>query len=433
MNDDQRKFEDTRQKFRQNMEKERAKIRKTIFLEDDNLPSTSKGVRSQQKRKAFSRSPKRPLKPKRTAFFYRMTTQKSNDPVIVIDDSPPKNNSGNVSDEEDSQPPPPPPLVDFCLTPDNIGEEEVPPPPPFMDQDSNTTPINVVEDASDPTSSPSGIGLGDVEYILNQCDLPNLEEIFRRFFGENDQSVDIRPGTPPSPLPPRSPSSLDWENENYRPPTPPRRRGIGSWELKESQYRHLGYQCFEKTFSVKLMVPVNKPTYEIGYMDLSKESQTSPTPIANELPKTPSRDWFIPLSPSQYPGASSQHLMIPKTPGRDWFIPLPPTPIHPSSCASAQTPPLVYLSPKLSVASSVKSYSSPKNKSASPTASPDLIFIVSSPSSATLSPSAWSTSSKQQLGNNTPSPRLGKVSAGTTTPPIPTSPKEVRLSQVTAE
>ncbi|KNC30994.1 hypothetical protein FF38_03159 [Lucilia cuprina] len=102
--------------------------------------------------------------------------------------------------------------------------------------------------------------------------------------------------------------------------------------------------------------------------------------------------------------------MIPKTPGRDWFIPLPPTPIHPSSCASAKTPPIVHLSPKLSVASSVKSYSSPKNKSASSTASPDLIFIVSSPSSATMSPSAWSTSSKQQVRNNTPSTRLGRIS-----------------------
>ncbi|KAI8117109.1 Retrovirus-related Pol polyprotein from transposon 17.6 [Lucilia cuprina] len=346
MNDDQQKFEDTRQKFHQNMEKERAKIRKTIFLEDDNLPSTSKGVCSQQKRKNFSRSPKRPLKPKRTAFFYRMTTQKSNDP-------------------EDSQPPPPPPLADFSLTPDNICEEK---------------------NASNPTSSPSeiGIGLGDVEYILNECDLPTLEEIFRRFFGENDQSVDIRPGTPPSPLPPRSPSSLDWENENYRPPTPPRRRGIGSWELKESQYRHLGYQCSEKTFT-------------------------------NELPKTPNRDWFIPLSPSQYPGASSQYLMIPKTPGRDWFIPLPPTPIHPSSCASAKTPPIVHLSPKLSVASSVKSYSSPKNKSASSTASPDLIFIVSSPSSATMSPSAWSTSSKQQDNMAQPLNPRGRKGGNVTT------------------
>ncbi|XP_065361937.1 uncharacterized protein LOC135955515 [Calliphora vicina] len=47
MSAERRKFEKTSQKFKKNVEREKAKIRKTIFLDEDNIPSTSKGARSQ--------------------------------------------------------------------------------------------------------------------------------------------------------------------------------------------------------------------------------------------------------------------------------------------------------------------------------------------------------------------------------------------------
>ncbi|XP_065356219.1 uncharacterized protein LOC135950615 [Calliphora vicina] len=422
------------------MEKEKAKVRKTIFLDEDDIPSTSKGLRGQDgfKRRhvisptKYSRhqrqnqSPKRPAKPRKSTYCYRMTTQQRKDPVIVIEDSPPKNLPKNVYEEEDMELPPPPDFV----TPENIAEEEdevPPPPPPFVAEDHPITQDNWDDEDTEPPPSPAEldgdfIDLGNFEDLLSECDLPIVEEIYRRFFGVNDDTICLRPVTPPSLLHPRSLLSLDWENENYNPPKPPRRQGIGSWELKDSQYRHLGLICYERAFRVRLMIPVTEPTGEIGYVDLDKETQTSP------IPKPPVRDWFIPLSPTPFPPTRSP--IVPKTPGRDWFIPLLPTPYPPSQSPSSQKTQVRDWFTPLPQTSLSSSSSSPTRSLAS-AVSPTIITIssieLSSPSSVTSSPPSLSLGAKHHPMDTTPSPRLNQTSVATTTPPIPKSSKELHI------
>lgn len=49
MSDQKRKFKGTRKRVRRNLEKEKGKVKRTIFLDDDDIPSTSRGTDHQHK------------------------------------------------------------------------------------------------------------------------------------------------------------------------------------------------------------------------------------------------------------------------------------------------------------------------------------------------------------------------------------------------
>lgn len=59
MNGSEKKFEEARKRFRRNMEREAAKQRRTIFLDDDDIPSCSHR-RPRQRRERPSHRPARP-------------------------------------------------------------------------------------------------------------------------------------------------------------------------------------------------------------------------------------------------------------------------------------------------------------------------------------------------------------------------------------
>lgn len=192
MDHDDKKFEEARRRFRRNMEQEAAKRRRTIFLDDDDLPSTSQGRgRTQPKEKCQSkRKTRNPMREEVRCNYMRTqarprqpaTPTKTPEEVIVLDS------------DSDLAPTPP------RWVPEENGGEE-----PYTE-----------------------------EYPC-ELDAALIEELQRALFGMDDTTRVFRPNTPPSPI--YSTSSLDWESENFRPPTPPRRRGVVSIEEKDRQFR----------------------------------------------------------------------------------------------------------------------------------------------------------------------------------------------------
>ncbi|XP_065356212.1 uncharacterized protein LOC135950607 [Calliphora vicina] len=289
------KFEESRQRFRKSWEKEEAKRRRTIFLGDDDIPSTSGGRRQQKSYRPEVPPTARRTKTYRTRDQYQHAKcGRMYGPVPTA--SSQQNSTEHTVDltQEDS-------TFQTPWTTVDLSQEDFTPQPstslPTVDPNPksstlHSTPPRPTED--NPLSREEFqelltiLGLGDEE----------VDDLNRTYMGDLDRTVDKRPPTPPSPLPPRSPPSLDSEGESYRPPTPPRRLRFGRVEVHDSQRQYVGYTCYERVMKVRLLVPTSTTEY--------------PVPIDQKPHCSPERSFEEPLT-NKSPNANLTLEKIPET------------------------------------------------------------------------------------------------------------------------
>ncbi|XP_058979872.1 uncharacterized protein DDB_G0271670-like [Musca domestica] len=280
-----KKFKRAKEKFRAHLEQVEAQRRRTIFLDEG--PSTSRKRRTNQYRKPNPRKGSSQSSSPQHQIFYRMCSTTPND-VPQQKCNTTENNSDDI-DETDS------------LNEETQPSSDVPRTPTYAPCFGSPNSFKPASDVlSTPTSRCSEMPVTPGKEWCRDSDdastlpRPNMEEsgesqsnfemdeeCRRMFYGYLETSVTRRAQSPLS----SNNSSLDEsDNEDQRSSSPPKRYGLGFVRQKDSQYKYLGFRCYERTVTVQLLVPDSgeNPIYEITNPPPDNHRTPSPTPAIGE-------------------------------------------------------------------------------------------------------------------------------------------------------
>ncbi|XP_037812650.1 uncharacterized serine-rich protein C215.13-like [Lucilia sericata] len=435
--DGKKKFDDTSKKFRKRMEEEKAKVRRTIFI-DDEMPTTSK------KRKTCNQ-------PRKTATYFRMSSakpqatvrtkeklQEKTEDVCKENQTPLKNkyispnkgkdpvrkdnkdeviclssDEGENEDHECLNPTveeniPPTPGNDVVNSPmyappnyhiDNLGNEEQEPwfSPLYGEPEVPMTPGKSNNDAYSPPCDRCNSNDCSEEELLprpeDDVEMPSpdeMEEIFRSSFGHFDDTLCLRQPSPTSTSSPKSSTS-----------SPQRKRsGWFTIDVKDERcHNFCGHMGYQRSIIYRFWVDQDKQYPEIGAdANANKENQYLDSPSSSQLSwlEVSPNPRLVTTTPA--PMRRLSQSSAEKSPSLTPVISLFSTPI---------------LSPlNLSILSSVGSHTSIKSQTSllyfAPSCAPSQSIrqhqSSSSTSSSSSSPSSSSTSSSPSSATSISSP-----------------------------
>ncbi|XP_061390210.1 uncharacterized protein LOC133325483 [Musca vetustissima] len=280
-----KKFKEAMKKFRTHFERAESQRRRTIFIDDDDIPSTSRNA----PRRCTKQRDRPPSLRGEDHIFFRMEETANNiaDVRPTFPDTHGKNNEKRTERQGSPRP------NDATVHP------EVPRTPIYISCSESTQDSTDMSDINTPTTSiyselPITPGKNVANYSDEQSTLPRPpmetsgessvsdidEDEWRNFYGYEDKNIEKK-----SPTAPPSPSSTESDEENYKCPSPKPRKGLGFIEQKDREYRYLGFRCYERTVTVKLLVPDQDktPILAINGEEISKALSAEPS-IYDQMP-----------------------------------------------------------------------------------------------------------------------------------------------------
>lgn len=399
-------------------EREQAKIRRTIFLSDDDIPSTSK------RRANYAPTPLfRMAEDKSSSNLEKDATQTKVDSEVYENETseheveyPDESNFKNQAEKEEN----------------TVFEEVIP-------EKHKTDESEQQNCESEDQTEPHSPITSEYDRYMEELGFESGfgEELKRLLSGLMDRTVDERVPSPPSPPSP----SIDSDDEDYHPPTPPKRKGFCEVNVEDSQFQHAGMLCYERNMRVRVLVPMpkknHKPALETA-TTTSDKNQDSPS-----IPPTPKFDLFS--SPF-----SCTKGISPETSFNSPIGSKPPTPripdlSSPNKSAYCMSSPIAYFTPNEKIRSpnanicskNVSPCSTSSSPSSSATSSPasnnkfsnitlnfEDIFGLTSPSLSSPSESNQQTPNKSFIStpSSSPHPKHNSTtspSSSTTSPPSP--------------